>query len=123
MTSARKKTRETRAGLTGMTPSFRDGLNSSWQPVELAVLCFQVAEVRLRADAAAGDPLDQLLGLELAAVLVQPFAQPAEQHREVAAAELLVARRVLAGERVPQLRRDQVSQRIGGEVPEEPGRP
>ena len=65
----------------------------------------------------------QLARRELAAVAVDVLAQPVAQRRELAAAELrLDLGQVGAGAR-PQLGGDQVPERVGREVAEQPGAP
>src|SRR5687767_114375 len=80
------------------------------------VLPAQIAQVRLRVEAAARDPLDELARRELAAVPPEVLGQPACERAELALLELVVQVGDLRVRLLPQLARDDVAQRVGGEV-------
>src|SRR5262245_41959508 len=83
------------------------------QAVDVADLPAQVPDVRLRVDAAdAGGALQRLARRELAAVPVQVLAQPRPQRPELALLERLGQVRQVGGHPLPQLRRDQVAERV-----------
>src|SRR5205807_929052 len=83
----------------------------------------QVAEVRLRVDAAAGHALDRLLRGELPSHRVEVFAEPLPEIAELAALETLVEVAEILLRTLPDLHGDDVPERVRGKVPEVPGGP
>src|SRR5436190_3141614 len=77
----------------------------------------QVEKVRHGVDLRRPDrTLERLRRCELAAVAVQVLAEPVPERREVALLERVVEVRQVGRDPLPDLRRDQVAERVGREV-------
>src|SRR5688572_3384988 len=108
--------------MTNVDPGFaRPGSTSTYpalQPVERPQLPFEVAQQRIGRQRLARHPLAELARLVPAPVRVQVGVEPFLQRAELAASELLVEITDLFADRLEQLRRVQVAQRVRREVTE-----
>src|SRR5829696_5598901 len=87
------------------------------------VLPAQIAQVRLRVEPTAGDPLDQLARHVLAAMPPEILAQPRGERAELAALELVVQTGDVGRHPLPKLAGDDGAERVGGEVADHADRP
>src|SRR6476620_5786176 len=93
-------------------------------PVDRGELFAQVAHVRCRVDLGrAADALERLARSELAAVPMQVLAQPVAKGPEFTLLEAVVEIGEISDDAFPDLRRDQVPERIRGEVADRAARP
>src|SRR5690606_24571148 len=97
----------------GMTP-----LRTRSEPIDLPVLCPDVAQVGARVQARPGDAADQLGRFIAGAVAVHVFGQPAAQRVEAALADLVRQFRVLIQCLFVKLHRQDGAQAVGREIPE-----
>src|SRR5687768_2539942 len=87
-------------------------------------LLAEVGEIRLRIDRGrSGQPLDRLLGCELAAERVEVVAKPRGQVAELAGLHLRVQLRDRLAHRRPELKRDDIAERVRREVADSALRP
>src|SRR4051794_31997268 len=92
--------------------------------VDRRKLLAQIAHVRRRVDLRrADDTLERLARRVLAAVAVQVLAEPVAQGCELALLEAVVDVRQLREHALPDLRRDQVAERVRREVADRAARP
>src|SRR6266404_4394464 len=93
-------------------------------PVDRGELLAQVADVRRRVDLGrAADAIERLARRELAAVPMQVLAQPVAERRELALLEAVVEIGKVVDDTFPDLRRDQVPERVRREVANRAARP
>src|SRR5437764_10558422 len=93
------------------------------QAVDRAELGAQIPEQRLRVETAADRPLEELRRHVLAAVTVDVPPEPLAQVPELAGPDPIVEVGELAPDPVPELSRDDVAERVCGEVADRPARP
>src|SRR5579859_2929156 len=93
------------------------------EAVDRAELRAQVAEQRLRVEAAADHALEELAGHVLAAVAVDVLAQPVVERAELAGPDLVVEVGELPADPLPELSGDDVAEGVGREVADRPARP
>src|SRR5215211_1822866 len=93
------------------------------QSVNLTILLCQIADIGLRRNLRARHHLNQLLGLVFLSMLMDLFSQPGKQLAEITLADLIIKIANLFVDLLPQLRRDEIAQRVGGEVSDRAARP
>src|SRR2546426_1648921 len=85
-------------------------------PIDVAKFPLQVLQVRLGGQLGTPGAPDNVFWQELPSVPVHVLAEPAEQRREPAPPDVLEDGRVSAAGGLEELYRDDVAERIGGEV-------